>query len=279
MCRHLGYLGPPAALYELLYGPPHSLHTQSYAPREQSHGTVNADGFGVGWFAHPSPATTLSGDAARRGAPPSPATTLSGDAAPPEASERPTPLRYRRAMPIWADASFADAARAIRSTCVVAAVRDATPGFGMDESCAQPFRGDTWLFSHNGAAANDEALAERLGQPPPSGVLDARTPVDSAPLFAHAMRLWRKGEELGEALAAVVREARSCSPGRYNLLAADGERLAGTAVGDTLYTLAGRNGGVYLASEPFDDDPAWRRVPEGSLVIADHSGVTVTAIA
>ncbi|MBB4930227.1 glutamine amidotransferase [Lipingzhangella halophila] len=258
MCRHLAYLGPPVTLYELLYGPPHSLHTQSYAPREQSHGTVNADGFGVGWYPY-SESEPASGDTGR--------------------PNGPGPLRYRRAMPIWADASFADAARAIRATCVVAAVRDATPGFGMDESCAQPFRGDTWLFSHNGATGDDAALTERLGQPPPAGVLDARTPVDSAPLFAHAVRLWRKGEDLGAALASVTREARACAPGRYNLLAADGRQLAGTAAGDTLYTRTTHDGGVYLASEPFDDNPAWRRVPDGSLVVAGPNGAAITAVA
>ncbi|MFC4560779.1 ergothioneine biosynthesis protein EgtC [Nocardiopsis mangrovi] len=243
MCRHLAYLGAPVGLHDLLFGPPHALHVQSYAPREQAHGTVNADGFGVGWY---DP----------------------GHAA---------PLRYRRAMPIWGDSSFADAARVIRSGCVVAAVRDATPGFGADESCAQPFRGDTWLFSHNGAVADDGALADRLTTPLPAGVLDARTPVDSAPLFAHAMRLWRKGEPLGSALAAVVREARDCSAGRYNLLAADGERLAATASGDTFYTLR-RPGGVWIASEPLDDDPAWQRVPDGHLVTADRTGTAITAI-
>ncbi|MBB6170742.1 glutamine amidotransferase [Nocardiopsis mwathae] len=248
MCRHLAYLGAPTTLHDLLYAPPYSLERQSYAPREQRYGTVNADGFGVGWY-----------DPGRE-----------------------APLRYRRALPIWADTSFADAARVIRSGCVVAAIRDATPGFGSDESCAQPFRGDPgrgdpWLFSHNGAVDDDETLAERLSPPAPPGVLDARTPVDSAPLFAHAVRLWRKGGELGRALADVAREARSHSGGRYNLLASDGDRLAATAVGDTLYTLVGP-GGVCIASEPFDDDPAWTRVPEGSLVTADRDGVAVTAV-
>lgn len=245
MCRHLAYLGPPTTLYDLLYAPPYSLHTQSYAPREQHHGTVNADGFGVGWYDPGHPA----------------------------------PLRYRRSMPIWADSSFADASRVIRSGCVVAAVRDATPGFGSDESCAQPFRGDTWLFSHNGAAGDDEALTERLGSPHPPGVLDARTPVDSAPLFAHAMRLWRAGEDLGQALASVVREARSCSPGRFNLLACDGRKLAATTFGDTLYTRHDDiRDSVYIASEPCDDDPGWQPVPDASLVTADRSGCTITAI-
>ncbi|GAB3454715.1 ergothioneine biosynthesis protein EgtC [Streptomonospora sediminis] len=247
MCRHLAYLGPPRTLYELLYAAPFSLHTQSYAPREQRHGTVNADGFGAGWYDRP-----------------------------PSEPQAP-PLRYRRAMPIWADSSFADAARAVTATCAVAAVRDATPGFGSDESCAQPFRGDTWLFSHNGAASDDESLAEHLGTPLPQGALDARTPVDSAPLFAAALRQWRSGAGLGQALARVAAEARACSPGRYNLLAADGRRLAATADGDTLYARHG-DSGAWLASEPLDDDPAWQRIPDGSLVTADSEGLYIGPI-
>lgn len=151
MCRHLAYLGPPRTLHELLYAAPHSLFVQSWAPRRQRYGTVNADGFGVGWY----PTETGTGEPAE-------------------------PLRYRRAMPIWGDASFADAARAITSGCVVAAVRDATIGFGSEESGAQPFRADRLLFSHNGAVEDDEAVAAALGSPMPSGALDARSPVDSA---------------------------------------------------------------------------------------------------
>ena len=44
MCRHLAYLGRPVPLRELLADPPHSLLRQSWAPRRQRHGTVNADG-------------------------------------------------------------------------------------------------------------------------------------------------------------------------------------------------------------------------------------------
>ncbi|MYR55419.1 class II glutamine amidotransferase, partial [Streptomyces sp. SID625] len=74
MCRHLAFLGPDEPLGRLLTEPPHSLYRQSWAPRQQRYGTVNADGFGVGWYA-------------------------AGD---------PVPARYRRAGPIWADLSFAD---------------------------------------------------------------------------------------------------------------------------------------------------------------------------
>lgn len=244
MCRHLAYLGPPRTLHELLYAAPHSLHVQSWAPRLQQHGTVNADGFGVGWY----PQTPPDGDP----------------------DERTAPLRYRRAMPMWGDASFADVSRAVRTGCAVAAVRDATLGFGTEESGAQPFRADHLLFSHNGAVKDDGALLAAFAAPPPEDVLDARAPVDSAPLFAHTVRLWRSSHDLPGTLASVVRQAREHSEGRYNLLAGDGRTLAGTAAGDTLFTLREPEGGVFLASEPFDEAAGWHRIPDGSLVVATH---------
>jgi glutamine amidotransferase len=258
MCRHLAYLGPPRTVHDLLYAAPHSLHVQSWAPRQQRHGTVNADGFGVGWYPEGAGTSPGPGDWGR--------------------ARTAAPLRYRRAMPIWGDASFADAARAITTGCAVAAVRDATVGFGSEESGAQPFRADHLLFSHNGAAKDDEALVAGLAAPPPRGALDARAPVDSAPLFAHTVRLWRSSGDLVGALAAVVRHAREHSEGRYNLLASDGEVLVGTAAGDTLYTLRRPEEGVYLASEPFDDARGWRQVPDNSVVVATRERTDVHPI-
>ncbi len=51
MCRHLAWLGAPRSLGELLLQPEHGLLVQSYAPRRQRHGRMNADGWGVGFFA------------------------------------------------------------------------------------------------------------------------------------------------------------------------------------------------------------------------------------
>ncbi|MEV7197414.1 class II glutamine amidotransferase, partial [Streptomyces sp. NPDC093510] len=92
MCRHLAFLGPPQPLGSLLVTPAHSLFRQSWAPRMQRYGTVNADGFGVGWYAEGDPA----------------------------------PARYRRAGPIWGDASFADLARVVRSGALLGTVASRT---------------------------------------------------------------------------------------------------------------------------------------------------------
>ena len=42
MCRHLAYLGPPVTLRSVLIDPPHGLYRQSWEPRRQRHGTMNA---------------------------------------------------------------------------------------------------------------------------------------------------------------------------------------------------------------------------------------------
>ena len=246
MCRHLGYLGPPRTLHELIYGPPHSLEHQSYAPRLATC-LVNADGYGAGWY--------------------------------PGQGEGDGPVRFRRAQPIWTDVSFAEVARVITTRCLVAAVRSATVGFPADESGAQPFRAGSMLFSHNGRiddfAGVEGKLRELAGDL--AAMPDARAAVDSALVFALVVHARRAGARLGAALAEVVTTMADLSPGRYNLLAADGaSTLAATRWGDTLYVRESA-GTAVIASEPYDDEPGWREVPDRSLVTVDLAGPTVTA--
>ncbi len=231
MCRHLAYLGPPRSLRALVYEPPHSLEHQSYAPRLNLFNVLNADGFGVGWY-------------------------------PPGSAQ---PVRFRRDRPIWTDESFRDISRAIETPCALAAVRSATPGFPVEESCAQPLRCDQWLFSHNGKVNGfggvEAKLRDLAGDL--SSVPEARAPMDSALLFAIAVGAWRSGRPLGEGLAETVRTVAAVADGRYNLLATDGRSLAATAFGDSLFVHS--EAGV-VASEPYDDEPGWTAVPDRSLV-------------
>ena len=57
MCRHLGWLGEPASVSSLIFDQPYGLVVQSYSPRRQKRGVVNADGWGVGFFDGPNPAS------------------------------------------------------------------------------------------------------------------------------------------------------------------------------------------------------------------------------
>lgn len=117
MCRHLGWLGEPVSVASLVLDPPHGLQVQSYAPRRQKYGLLNADGWGVGFY-----------------------------------SSEPVPrvCRWRSASPLWGDASFASVAPVLRSGCIIAAVRSATIGMPIESAASAPFSDGHWLLSHNG---------------------------------------------------------------------------------------------------------------------------------
>jgi glutamine amidotransferase len=75
-------------LRDLVRGGEHSLYEQSYRPREMITGTVNVDGFGVGWYV-------------------------------PEVD--PTPVRFVSAAPMWADPNFDALGAKYSASCALAA--------------------------------------------------------------------------------------------------------------------------------------------------------------
>jgi glutamine amidotransferase len=246
VCRHLAYLGPLRDLATLLLDPPHSLLRQSYAPADmRGGGTINADGFGAGWYP----------DGAR------------------------TPIRYRRAVPIWTDATFAALAREVRSGAVLAAVRSATVGMPVVDTACAPFSTGRWLFSHNGVVAgwpdSVAALASRL---PVTELLTLEAPTDSALLWALVHHQLAAGASPGCALGVVTAHVRACAPGsRLNLLLTDGTELAATAVHHALAVRVG-DGGVLVCSEPTDQSSGWEPVPDCHLLTATPSTVDVVPI-
>jgi gamma-glutamyl hercynylcysteine S-oxide hydrolase len=230
MCRHLGWLGAPVSVSSLLLDPPNGLLVQSYSPRWQKHGLLNADGWGVGFY---SPGLPHGG-----------------------------PARWRSATPLWGDTSFASVAPALSSGCIVAAVRSATIGMPIEAGACAPFTDGQWLLSHNGVVDRGVLPVSRT----------AESVVDSAQLAAH---IFASGLD---ALADTVARIGAADPrARLNILAANGSRLLATTWGDTLAVLQ-RSDGVVLASEPYDDHPDWRDVPDRHFVQVCDGEVTMTAI-
>jgi glutamine amidotransferase len=226
MCRHLAWLGADVSISSLMLDPPHGLRVQSYAPRRQKHGLMNADGWGVGFF------------------------------------DDGIPRRWRSPAPLWGDVSFESVAPALRSHCVVAAVRSATVGMPIEASATAPFTDGQWLLSHNG-------VVDRAVLPVSSS---AESVCDSAVLAAAVFA--RGLDRLGDAIA----EIGSADPdARLNVLAANGSRLLATVWGDTLSILR-RADGVVLASEPYDDDYDWEDLPDRHLVEVTADGVTLSAL-
>ena len=226
MCRHLGWLGADVTISSLVLDPPQGLRVQSYAPRRQKHGLMNADGWGVGFF----------------------------DGA--------VPRRWRSAAPLWGDVSFDSIAPALRSHCMVAAVRSATVGMPIEASATAPFTDGNWLLSHNG-------VVDRTVLPLTSS---AESVCDSAILAA---TIFSRGlDALGETVAQIG----AADPlARLNILVANGSRLLATVWGDTLSILR-RDDGVVLASEPYDDDPDWEDLPDRHLVEVTAERVTLSAL-
>jgi len=226
MCRHLGWLGAGVTVSSLVLDPPHGLRVQSYAPRRQKHCLMNADGWGVGFF----------------------------DGA--------SPRRWRSAAPLWGDVSFESVAPALRSHCMVAAVRSATVGMPIEASATAPFTDGRWLLSHNG-------VVDRAVLPPaPRAESLCDSALLAAVIFARGL----------DALGDTIAEIGAADPAaRLNVLAADGSRLLATTWHETLSILR-RDDGVVLASEPYDDDGEWEDVPDHHLVEVTSERVTFTAL-
>ncbi|AEJ48622.1 hypothetical protein CCDC5079_3433 [Mycobacterium tuberculosis CCDC5079] len=210
----------------MVLDPPQGLRVQSYAPRRQKHGLMNADGWGVGFF----------------------------DGA--------IPRRWRSPAPLWGDTSFHSVAPALRSHCILAAVRSATVGMPIEVSATPPFTDGHWLLAHNGVV--DRAVLP--AGPAAESVCDSA--ILAATIFAHGL------DALGD---TIVKVGAADPNARLNILAANGSRLIATTWGDTLSILR-RADGVVLASEPYDDDSGWGDVPDRHLVEVTQKGVTLTAL-
>lgn len=233
MCRHLGYLGAPQPVGEMLTRGVHSLYTQAWAPRDMRNGgRINADGFGVAWWP-------------RRGA---------------------AATGYRNQAPIWTDPAVTEVLPQIESSAILAAVRSATVGMPVERSACAPFVDGPWAFSHNGMVPDWHTV---LG---PSVAADGAplrlaAVTDSAALWLLLRRRLATvppTNALRDLVAAVLAAAPEA---RLNLLLGDGETIWATTCYHALSVLVD-DAGTTVASEPYDDDPRWQAVPDHSLVTA-----------
>jgi len=278
VCRHLAWVGPRRSVASLVLEPAHSLLRQSYAPADmRGGGTVNADGFGAGWYG--------AREDTREDARKDPAADV--------------PVRYRSARPLWSDSAFASVAAGASCTALLAAVRSATTGMPVTETAAAPFTADHWLFSHNGVVRGwPDSVADVAARLPVRDLLTLDAPTDAALLWALVRHRLRAGEDPAAVLAGTVAEVEAAAPGsRLNLLLTDGATIWGTAW-DHALSVRISDTEVTVASEPMDPEPmdpepmdpepmdpeptgtheAWKPVPEAHLVVARPGALTLTPI-
>lgn len=245
MCRLVAYAGPPMELRPLVFGGTHSLFRQSWAPREMLHGSVNADGYGVGWY------------------------------------HEGEPVRLARTVPIWHEPDLEALLGAVRSPLAVALLRNATPGLPVDLAGVPPLVLDRWTFGLNGFVGGfrEDAMWRLHRQIPRELYGQLRGTSDTEALFLLAVAELRDGAGPGEALRRVrdrVSElvGKRGEEAQLNMILGDGReitllRTSSTDRANSLYTTHGHAlapRGSLAASEPLDDEEAWTPVPVHSLV-------------
>lgn len=127
MCRFLAYRGIPVSADGLLVRSRYSLQVQSRASRFKMTGTLNEDGYGVGWF-----------------------------------NDEPAPQTFLGTDPAWKNAELQEVTSRIRSGCWFGHVRAASPGMQASFENAHPFSRRGLLWMHNGLVADFERMRERM---------------------------------------------------------------------------------------------------------------------
>ncbi|MFP5224529.1 MAG: class II glutamine amidotransferase [Actinomycetota bacterium] len=241
MCRFIAYVGPPVELSALMLTPTHSLLQQAQAPKRQLFGINNGDGWGVCWYADG------------------------------------VVHHHRTARPMWQDSALTEIGSHVAGA-FLAVVRSATPGLPIGEAHTPPFVRGSQAFALNGAVsgfAEDpdplRRLASSLEDSPNAGT-------DSEILFSSVLARMQTGSDAAEALEVTTRSVgRRFPDSRLNLVLHDGEKIAATRWGNSLFVSRGE--GVIVASEPLDDEPGWEPVPERSLVEATRAGSKISPMA
>jgi len=234
MCRHFAWLGRPRTLADLVLRPSYGLPRQAARPRWQNIDLVNLDGYGVGWFppGEPAPAVTR-----------------------------------RRTTPIPQDEEFPALAASVSASCVVGAVRGASPGMPIEAAATAPFTNGACLLSLNGHLSRERTA--HLLEP-------GYAPESSCDAALLATLLWQRldrGRPLEAAVTGLLREIAAVDDNAcLNLLASDGTQVVATTWAETL-CYREEDDGVLVASEPHDDAPGGAAWPARLAVAADALGV------
>ncbi len=254
MCRIAAYYGPPRSARELIFGGGHSLASQSWAPSELLHGTVNVDGWGLAWH------------------------------------DADGPGRLTRMAPIWHDPDLPALLGRLRSGAMIAALRNGTPGLPVDASGVAPYVRDGWAFCLNGfvpgfrlrhmrglrAQLSDASYASL------TGVSDTET------LFLLILERMAAGAEPVGAMVAIGELVRDrLAPGEdapltMALGSADGLWFLNSSAGGPVNSLylgvdvEPLGAGVTLASERLSAD-GWEPVPPHHAVSVTDAGWSITA--
>ena len=280
MCRFVAYLGQETSLSSLVTEPVHSLIHQSYHSHERSE-PLNGDGFGVTWYNR-------------------------------LVSEHPATLRD--VSPAWNNQNLLSIASLVRSQCVFAHIRAATPGLPVTQLNCHPFTYGKFTFMHNGYITNFQSirrsLLAKLSEQSFNTIAGSTDSELMFALFLDALneQTSQDSESMGRALGQAIevaeranRDAGCTDNSLLNLAVTDGYEMAvtryitdGSAQANTLYHHQGQSyacvdgvcqmaatedaaGVVMIASEPLSDHSQWTPVSPNQLLLVDR-GLNVRTV-
>ena len=205
------------------------------------------------------------------------------------------PVVSKRPIAAYEDREFASEAKSIASHTFIAHVRYASTGSLAPEN-THPFEQHERLFAHNGVIEELPRLERELGD----AMALVRGDTDSERFFALSTREIDRCGDVSEGIAAAARWVASNLPLlAINIVLISATELWALRYPDTheLYVLERAAGGpdgtaelhhatrrrrikahsadlarcpaVVIASEPMDDDPAWRLLESGELLRVD----------
>ena len=206
MCRFVCYRGPELLLADLLYRPANSLIRQSFHAKERRE-PLNGDGFGVGWY---TPGISS------------------------------IPGLGVSVTPAWNNQNLRRASKHIRSDCIFAHVRAASPGMHVTEANCHPFQHGRFLWMHNGVIADFRLIKRRLRASLPDHLyhkIEGTTDSEHAfAVFLHFLGdcdALHPADAMGRALVETIAqlekwsaEAKISKPSYYNFAVTDGESMA-----------------------------------------------------
>ncbi|MBR7889877.1 class II glutamine amidotransferase [Marinomonas sp. A79] len=246
MCRWMAYQGEPVYLESLLFKQEHSLIHQSLSARKSSV-TVNADGFGLGWY-----------------------------------DEREEPGLYHEILPAWSDSNLKSLARHIKSNLFFAHVRAST-GTETSRSNCHPFSYKNWLFMHNGQIGGYDDLRWQLDRLIPEYLYGERHGATDSELIFLLMIANGLEENPQNAITdtllqilTIMKEKRITEPLRFTAVFSDGEniiavRFSSDDKAPSLFTKK-YNDHLVIGSEPLDHcSDSWTQVPAGHMALIKHN--------
>ncbi|MGR0279653.1 class II glutamine amidotransferase [Marinomonas dokdonensis] len=250
MCRWMAYKGAPVYLESLLFEQEHSLVHQSISARKSTV-TVNADGFGLGWY-----------------------------------DEREEPGLYHEILPAWSDCNLKSLAKHIKSPLFFAHVRAST-GTATSRANCHPFSYKNWLFMHNGQIGEYESIRWQLDRMIPEHLYNEKHgATDSEVIFLLMIANGLESDPIKAVTTTLAQildmmAAKNISePLRFTAVLSNGEEIIAVRYSSddkapSLYCKAYEQHTV-IGSEPLDlSNKGWELVPADHVARISDKGYTI----